>query len=181
MSDRKKGIASAAFAIVLIFLISVLIFACRAEAVEKETIIEPAAEEAEAAVAEEEVAEEQPEPEEETPQNILDRIASADAYYNEGEYSLAVKEYRNAIIAIDGSDLPEAKKQELEDGIDANYQSAIMIVDTARTHHGNAKQLEYEKRFEEAKEELEEALAIYPEYQTAIDTLASLEALAGLN
>jgi len=176
MSDRKKGIANTVFAIVLIFLISVLIFACRAEAVEEETIVEPAAEEAEAAVTEE-----QPEPEEEIPQNILDRIASADAYYNDGQYSLAVKEYRNAIIAIDESGLPEAKKQELKGEIDANNQSAIIIVDTAKIHHGNAMQLEYEKRFEEAKEELEAALAIYPEYQTAIDALSSLEALMGLN
>lgn len=181
MSDRKKSITNAAFIIVLIFLISVLIFACRAEAVEEETIVEPVAEEPEAVITEEEVAEEQPEPEEEIPQEILDRIASADAYYSDGEYSLAVKEYRNAVIAIDGSDLPEAKKQELKDEIDANYQSAIIIVDTARIRHGNAKQLEYEKRFEEAKEELEAALAVYPKYQTAIDTLASLEALMGLN
>ena len=181
MSDRKKGIANTVFAIVLIFLISVLIFACRAEAVEEETIVEPAAEEAEASVTEEEVTEEQPEPEEEIPQNILDRIASADAYYNDGQYSLAVKEYRNAIIAIDESSLPKAKKQELKGEIDANNQSTIIIVDTAKIHHGNAMQFEYEKRFEEAKEELEAALAIYPEYQTAIDALSSLEALMGLN
>ncbi len=40
--------------------------------------------------------------------------------------------------------------------------------------------LSYEKRFEEAKAELEAALEIYPKYQTAADALDSLEALMGL-
>ncbi len=38
----------------------------------------------------------------------------------------------------------------------------------------------YEKRFEEAKAELEAALEIYSKYQTAADALDSLEALMGL-
>jgi len=111
----------------------------------------------------------------------LDLIETADAYYKDGDYSLAVKEYRNSVIAMDESDLSERKKQELKDGININYQDAVTIVDTARMHHGNAMKLEYEKRFEEAKAELEAALVIYPKYQAAIDALASLEALMGLN
>ena len=170
--------------VILFFLLFILIPACKAEAVEKKEIEEPVGEVAEEleeeATAKEEAAEEE-EPGEEVPQDILDLIETADAYYKDGDYSLAVKEYRNSVIAMDESDLSERKKQELKDGININYQDAVTIVDTARMHHGNAMKLEYEKRFEEAKAELEAALVIYPKYQAAIDALASLEALMGLN
>jgi len=125
---------------------------------------------------EEEVAEA-----EEIPQYIQDLIDSADSYYNEGEYALAQKKYREAIIAVDNSSLSTSKKQELKDKINPKYEDTKNIVDTARMHYGNAMQLQYEKRFEEAKEELEAALEIYPKYQDAIDALSNLEAIMGLN
>jgi tRNA (Thr-GGU) A37 N-methylase len=44
-------------------------------------------------------------------------------------------------------------------------------------HYGNAMQLEYEKRIQEAVKELEEALKVYPKYQDAIDKLDSIKSL----
>ena len=118
---------------------------------------------------------------EEIPAEILDLISSANDYYSSGEYSLAVKEYRNAEIAIDDSDLSEDSKQELIGSFSTNYNNANNITSTARAHYGNAKKLQYEKRYEEAKQELEAALAIYPKYQEALDELATLESLMGLS
>ncbi len=116
----------------------------------------------------------------EIPEEISSEIEEADSYFDEGMYAEAVKGYRDAQRAIEDSELAAGKKEELLTGIDANYQQASNISDTARIHHTNAMTLEYEKRYEEAKAELEAALAIYPKYQAAIDALDSLEALMGL-
>lgn len=116
----------------------------------------------------------------EIPEEISSEIEEADNYFDDGMYAEAVKGYRDARRAIEDSELAADKKEELLAGIDANYQQASNISDTARIHHTNAMTLEYEKRHEEAKTELEAALAIYPKYQAAIDALDSLEALMGL-
>ena len=118
---------------------------------------------------------------EEIPAEITDLISSADNYFSSGEYSLAVKEYRNAEIAINDSDLPEDSQQELISSFSTNYDNASDITSIARAHYGNAKKLQYEKRYEEAKQELEAALAIYPKYQEALDALATLKSLMGLS
>jgi len=67
------------------------------------------------------------------------------------------------------------------EGMEANFEKAKSITDTARIHFGNAMQLEYEKRLEEAIEQLEAALAIYPKYQDAIDALESLKTIYNLS
>jgi tetratricopeptide (TPR) repeat protein len=114
------------------------------------------------------------------PQEIQDLITSADNYYKNGEYALAVKSYRNTELAIKNSKLSAEKQKELIDGFSANYTEAMDIVNTAKMHYGNAMQLEYEGRYDEAKKELETALAIYPKYKDAIDELANLESITGL-
>ncbi len=132
---------------------------------------------------EEEASQENTEEAEETveiPEDITEEIETADNYFNEGMYAEAAKEYRDAVRAIEDSDLPEDIKEELLDKISQNNQDAENISETARMHHSNAMTLQYEKRFEEAKAELEAALGIYPKYQTVIDALDSLEALMGL-
>lgn len=116
----------------------------------------------------------------EIPDEITAEIEEADICFDDGLYAEAVKEYRDAQRAIENSELAEDIKEELLAGIEENYQEASSITEIARNHHSNAMTLIYEKRFEEAKSELEAALAIYPEYQTAIDALDSLEALMGL-
>jgi len=115
------------------------------------------------------------------PQEIQNLITSADNYYKNGEFALAVKSYRNAELAIKNSELSAEKQKELIDGFSANYAKAKDIVDTAKMHFGNAMQLEYETRYDEAKKELEAALAIYPKYKDAIDELANLESIMGIN
>ncbi|MCD4670404.1 MAG: hypothetical protein K8S14_08155 [Actinomycetia bacterium] len=114
------------------------------------------------------------------PEEISSEIEEADSYFDGGMYVEAIKGYRNAQRVIENSGLPADKKAELLESIDGNYQEASNISDTAMMHHSSAMTLIYEKRFEEAKAELEAALAIYPKYQTAIDALDSLEALMGL-
>jgi len=114
------------------------------------------------------------------PEEITAEIEEADSCFNDGLYAEAVKEYRDVQRAIEGSELLEDMKEELLTSIEGNYQQALNISEAARNHHSNAMTLIYEKRFEEAKAELEAALAIYPKYQTAIDALDSLEALMGL-
>jgi tetratricopeptide (TPR) repeat protein len=114
------------------------------------------------------------------PQEITAEIEEADGCYNDGLYAEAVKEYRDVLRAVEGSELPEDMKEELLAGIDENYQKALNITEIARNHHSNAMTLDYENRKEEAIAELKAALAIYPKYQAAIDALDSLEALMGL-
>ena len=114
------------------------------------------------------------------PQEISDLITKADGYYASGEYALASKTYRNAELAIKGSDLAEETQQLQLSLFITKYKKAKEITDTARMHFGNAKTLEYEQRFEEAKKELEAALAIYPKYKDAIDEYETLKAMMGL-
>ena len=117
---------------------------------------------------------------EEIPEDITEEIETADNYFNEGMYGEAAKEYRDAVRVINDSDISQDLKEELLAMISQDHQDSENIIETARMHHGNAMSLQYEKRFEEAKTELEAALDIYPKYQTAIDALDSLEALMGL-
>ena len=117
---------------------------------------------------------------EEIPVEITEEIKGADNYFNEGMYAEAAKEYRDAARMIDDSDISQELKEELLARINQNHQDAENITETARMYHTNSMTLQYEKRFEEAKIELEAALEIYPKYQIAIDALDSLEALMGL-
>ncbi len=117
---------------------------------------------------------------EEIPTEITEEIETADNYFAEGMYAEAAKEYRDASRLIGDSSISEGLKEELLAQISQNHQDAENITETARMHHGNAMTLQYEKRFEEARAELEAALEIYPKYQTAADALDSLEALVGL-
>ena len=114
------------------------------------------------------------------PREISDLITKADGYYASGEYALASKTYKKAELAIKGSDLTEEIQQLQLNLFAAKYKKAKEITDTARMHFGNAMTLEYEQRFEEAKKELEAALAIYPKYKDAIDEYDSLKAMMGL-
>jgi len=114
------------------------------------------------------------------PQEISDLITKADGYYASGEYALASKTYRNAEIAIKGSDLTEETQRLQLSLFTTKSKKAKEITDTARMHFGNAMTLEYEQRFEEAKKELEAALAIYPKYKDAIDAYDTLKAMMGL-
>jgi len=114
------------------------------------------------------------------PQEISDLITKADGYYASGEYALASKTYRNAELAIKGSDLTEETQQLQLSLFTTKYKKAKEITDTARMHFGNAMTLEYEQRFEEAKKELEAALSIYPKYKDAIDAYDTLKAMMGL-
>jgi tetratricopeptide (TPR) repeat protein len=114
------------------------------------------------------------------PQEISDLITEADSYYASGEYALASKTYRNAEHAINNSDLSKEAKQQQLNLFAAKYKKAKEITDTARLHYGNAKMAEYEQNYEEAKKEVEAALAIYPKYKDAIDLYDTLKALMGL-
>jgi tetratricopeptide (TPR) repeat protein len=114
------------------------------------------------------------------PPDITELIKKADGYYSSGQYGLAKSTYRKAIIAIDDSGLSDEAKQQLKDSIQENYSKSKTIIDTALMHFGNAMQLEYETRYEEAKRELEAALAIYPKYADAIEAYDNLKAIMGL-
>ena len=143
------------------------------------TVEEPAEEEE----AEEEASQEnteEVEEAEEIPVEITEEIKVADDYFDDGMYAEAAKEYRDAARMIDDADISQELRDELLAGISQNQQDVENITETARMHHSNAMTLQYEKRFEEAKAELEAALEIYPKYQTVIDALDSLEALMGL-
>ncbi len=117
---------------------------------------------------------------EEIPVEITEEIKVAYEYFDDGMYAEAAKEYRDAARMIDDADISQELKDELLAGISQNQKDAENITETARMHHSNAMTLQYEKRFEEARAELEAALEIYPKYQTVIDALDSLEALMGL-
>ena len=114
------------------------------------------------------------------PEEISDLITKADGYYTSGEYALASKTYKKAELAIKDSDLTEETQQLQLSLFTTKYKKAKEITDTARMHFGNAKTLEYEQIYEEAKKELEAALAIYPKYQDAIDEYETLKAMMGL-
>lgn len=115
------------------------------------------------------------------PENLQKFIDDADKLFESGEYAEAVSAYRTAkatLQAISSVD-PEIINEAIEK-MEANFDKAKTITDTARIHYGNAMQLEYEKRIDEAIEQLEEALKIYPRYQDAIDALASIKTLYNL-
>jgi hypothetical protein len=132
------------------------------------------------AQAEKEDIQEEAEEEIEIPEEITAKLQEADGLFAGGFYAEASKEYRNAQIAIENSELPGEAKLELLNLITQNYETSNNIVDTARMHHSNAMNLIYEKRYEEAEAELNAALEVYPKYQTAIDALESLEDIKGL-
>ena len=119
--------------------------------------------------------------EEEIPEDIQSIIDTADSLYIDGEYALAEKEYRKAQIAIEDSDLTQDTKDVLLADVNNKYSECKDIVETARMHYANSMQLQYEKRFEEAKLELEAALEIYPKYTEAIDAYETLKAIMGLS
>jgi tetratricopeptide (TPR) repeat protein len=114
------------------------------------------------------------------PEEITSAIEEADSLFAQGLYAEAAKEYRNAQIAVDGTQLPEETKRELLDLITENLDTSKDITDMARMHHSNAMNLMYEKRYEEAEAELNAALEIYPKYQDALDALESLEDIKGV-
>jgi len=149
---------------------------------DKNDIVEETTEEEELTEEEETLEENKEETEEteEIPVEITEEIELADKNFVEGLYAEAAQEYRNAVRAINDADISQALKEEILAKISQNHQDAESITETARMHHSNAMTLQYEKRFEEAKAELEAALTIYPKYQTAVDALDSLEALMGL-
>ena len=117
---------------------------------------------------------------EETPEEITELIETADDYYSDKEYGLAKNAYRKAEIAIDESELSDGKKEELKDSFYPKYEKSQKIIETARMHFTNAKQLEYEQRYEQALAELEAAITIYPKYEEALEAYENLKALMGL-
>ncbi len=191
MFKEKCKLMRAPLIILIVICVFSLIVGCKGvaapleEAPEEPAAVEETAPEEEAPADEaeviEEAAEEEEVEEEAVPAEITGLITKGDDYYDGGDYSMARKSYRDGFIAIDGSNLSEDKKDELKGSFDANYQDSASIIETAMLHFGNAMTLEYEKRFEEAKVELEASLVAYPKYQEALDALESLKALMGLN
>ncbi|MHB1346651.1 MAG: tetratricopeptide repeat protein [Candidatus Humimicrobiaceae bacterium] len=114
------------------------------------------------------------------PSEIDDMIAAADAYFNNGQYAEAVSAYRSIKPAVEKTSISDSLKEEIMAGYEENFEESKAITETARMHFGNAMQLEYEKRIDEAINELEEALKIYPKYQDARDKLDSIKSLYNL-
>jgi len=118
---------------------------------------------------------------EQIPEDIKELLTEANNYYNSGYYSEALSAYRTLKNLINNSaTMSQELKDELLLEINTNYEKSKSITDTARVHFGNAMQLEYEKRLEEAIEELEKALEIYPKYKDAINALESLKTIYNL-
>jgi len=111
---------------------------------------------------------------------ITSIIKTADEYYESGEYGLANDNYRKAETAINNSNLSEHARQELKDTFYLKYMEAREIVEIAGIHYANAMMLEYEQRYDEAKIELEAALAIYPKYGEALEAYENLEIIMGI-
>ncbi|MCL6087784.1 MAG: hypothetical protein M1475_05180 [Actinobacteria bacterium] len=115
---------------------------------------------------------------EEIPPDIQQMIAEANKYYNDGQYAEAVSAYRKIKQAVDTNENISANlKKQIIESYSKNFEDSKTITETARMHFGNAMQLEYEKRIDEAVRELEEALKIYPKYQDAIDKLNTIKSL----
>jgi tetratricopeptide (TPR) repeat protein len=149
----------------------------QAETTEAETTAETVAEtEATTAVQTESATESV----EEVPEDITNLISDADAYYAEGDFGLARSTYRKAEIAVNDSELSDEKKQELVDSFYPRYEESKDIIAAASMHYANAMQLIYETRYEEAKTELEAALALYPKYEEAQEAYDNLKTLMGL-
>jgi len=118
---------------------------------------------------------------EQIPSDIQAMIDKADKYYNDGLFAEAVSAYRSIKSVVDKNTvISDSLKQEIIASYTNNFEDSKTITDTARMNYGNAMQLEYEKRIDEAVKELEAALSIYPKYQDAIDKLASIKSLYGL-
>ena len=167
--------------IIIIIIVSALIIGCASQPAAQTTqaptqTTQPAAQKA-PATTEETVA-----AEEEVPAEIEKTIGQADAFFEDGDYADAQQQYRKAEIAIKEADsISSLQKQELLSYVVDQKDYAADITATARIHFGNAMMLQYEKRFEDALEELELSLKAYPKYQDAIDALDSLEAMMGLS
>lgn len=115
---------------------------------------------------------------EQVPSDIKKMITKADVYFNDGLYAEAVSAYRSIKPAVEkNTSISDSLKQEIINSYSKNFEASKTITETARMHFGNAMQLEYEKRIDEAIKELEEALKIYPKYQDAIDKLDSIKSL----
>ena len=115
---------------------------------------------------------------EQVPSDIQLMIAEADKYYNNGQFAESVSAYRSIKPAVEkNATIGDSLKQEIIKSYSINFEDSKTITETARMHYGNAMQLEYEKRIDEAIKELEEALKIYPKYQDAIDKLDSIKSL----
>lgn len=118
---------------------------------------------------------------EQIPEDIKELLTEADNYYSSGYYSEALSAYRTLKNLINNSTtISQELKDELLLKINTNYEKSKSITGTARVHFGNAMQLEYEKRLEEAIEELEKAIEIYPKYKDAVNTLESLKTIYNL-
>jgi tetratricopeptide (TPR) repeat protein len=174
--------------IVLVLHILLLLFTgCKygqsSAAVTREVQSETSQEPAEESVSSQESPETAAETEttEEIPEEILSLIKEADGYYGSGEYAMAKTIYRKAEIAIKDSLLSEETGQALIDTFYGKYTESRDIVETARTHYGNAMQLQYETNYEQALAELEEALKIYPKYAEAQEAYDNLKTLMGLS
>jgi tetratricopeptide (TPR) repeat protein len=129
------------------------------------------------------IADEDPKQQEEEiemPEEITSAMDEALGLFNRGMYSEAAVLYRDIMLLVEDCGLAQDSRVELLGSIEEKYNQAREIIEAARIHHSNAMNLMYEKRFEEAKEELQAALSIYPGYQEALDAMASLEALEGL-
>lgn len=115
---------------------------------------------------------------EQVPLDIQQTINEADKYYNNGQYGEAVSAYRGIRPVVEeDTNISASLKKQIIDSYSKNFEDSKTITETARMHYGNAMQLEYEKRINEAINELEEALKIYPKYQDVIDKLDSIKAL----
>jgi len=115
---------------------------------------------------------------EQIPSDIQKMIDDANTYYNKGEYFDAVSAYRKIRPAVEENDSISASlKEQILDSYSENFEDSKTITETTRMHYGNAMQLEYEKRIDEAIKELEAALKIYPKYQDAIDKLNTIKSL----
>lgn len=115
---------------------------------------------------------------EQVPLGIQQMINEADKYYNNGQYGEAVSAYRGIRPVVEeDTNISASLKKQIIDSYSKNFEDSKTITETARMHYGNAMQLEYEKRVNEAIKELEEALKIYPKYQDAIDKLDSIKSL----
>ena len=114
------------------------------------------------------------------PENLQKYIDVADKLFADGEFAQAVSAYRTAKATLQAASINLDVINEAIEKLEVNFDKAKSITDAARIHFGNAMQLEYEKRIDEAIEQLEEALKIYPKYQDAIDALESIKTLYNL-
>ncbi len=115
------------------------------------------------------------------PEYLQKFIDDADKLFTDGMYAEAVSAYRTAKGKLmSASEINAELIKKMIEKMKINADKAKAITDTARLHYGNAMQLVYEKRIEEALLELEEALSIYPKYQDARDALDSFKALHNL-